>query len=290
MTPPHGTLAQPAPSPFLQADDRTSARWIGHQATRALILEVETWPKPGLVSHIDSGAHQDMDAALLRLSAHTLEPFFVALAEAGAADAGMDRLRLIGQEAEGAMRRATGGVNTHRGAIFGLGLLAAAAGLAMACAWRQPLGRLIATRWGGEITAKPQESDSHGGVVARRYRVGGAREEAAAGMPSVYDVARPALADGRRLAAGDEEAARVQACMALIAAVDDSNLLYRGGIGGLEFARGEASRFLRDGGVGRRQWRWDAKSVHEAFVARNLSPGGCADLLAMALFTEALET
>ncbi|MEE3624449.1 triphosphoribosyl-dephospho-CoA synthase MdcB [Nitrospirillum sp. BR 11752] len=273
-------------TPYIRGTD---PRWIGCQATRALVLEVETWPKPGLVSHIDTGAHRDMNADLLRLSAWTLEPFFVALAEAGAADAGMDRLRQIGLAAERAMRQATGGVNTHRGAIFGLGLLSAAAGLATARPWQGSLGALIAQRWGTEITATPQETDSHGGVVARRYRVGGAREEAAAGMPCVYDIARPALAEGRRLAPLDEEAARVHACMALIAAVDDSNLLYRGGAEGLAFARDAARGFLREGGVGHPRWRWQAKAVHQDFVARNLSPGGCADLLAMALFTEMVE-
>jgi len=262
---------------------------IGQHAARALILEVETWPKPGLVSHIDNGAHADMDAALLRLSARTLEPFFIALAEAGAMDAGMDRLRQIGMEAEKAMRDATGGVNTHRGAIFGLGLLTAAAGLASACDWQAPLGALVAWRWGRDIINTAPEHDSHGSVVARRYSVGGARAEAAAGMPSVYDIARPALAEGRRFAMGDEEAARVHACMALIAVVDDSNLLYRAGPEGLNFARDKARAFRADGGVGRANWRWDAKAMHEAFVARNLSPGGCADLLAMALFTEVME-
>ncbi|RAZ92362.1 triphosphoribosyl-dephospho-CoA synthase MdcB [Mesorhizobium hawassense] len=262
---------------------------IGKHARQALILELETWPKPGLVSHVDSGAHLDMDAELLRRSARTLEPFFVELAKAGATDAGMDRLREIGVEAECAMRSATGGVNTHRGAIFGLGLLSAAAGLAAACDWRLSLGTLVAARWGSEILATPPERDSHGSAVARRYRVGGARAEAAGGFGSVYAVARPALVEGRRLADDDEEAARVQVCMALIAQVGDSNLLYRGGKDGLRFAQEEARAFLADGGVGRRNWRWDAKAMHGQFVARNLSPGGCADLLAMALFTEALE-
>ncbi|GES51068.1 putative 2-(5''-triphosphoribosyl)-3'-dephosphocoenzyme-A synthase [Rhizobium sp. NBRC 114257] len=279
-------LAEPCPVAVKHRDPAL----IGRHAAQALVLEVETWPKPGLVSHIDNGAHADMDADLLRLSARTLEPFFVALAEAGAMNAGMDRLRQIGIEAEKAMRDATGGVNTHRGAIFGLGLLAAAAGLAANRAWQAPLGTLVAQRWGRDILNHAPEHDTHGSVVARRYQVGGARAEAAAGMPSVYDVARPALAEGRRLAMGNEEAARVHACMALIAVVDDSNLLYRAGPEGLNFARDKTSAFLADGGVGRASWRWDAKAVHEAFVARNLSPGGCADLLAMALFTEVLES
>src|SRR5262249_58196308 len=86
------------------------------------------WPKPGLVSHVDSGSHTDMDAAMLQASAETLRPFFAELARAGQDGADMGRLRTIGLRAETAMLAVTGGVNTHRGAIFGLGLLCAAAG------------------------------------------------------------------------------------------------------------------------------------------------------------------
>jgi triphosphoribosyl-dephospho-CoA synthase len=268
---------------------RASAETIGQLASDCLVLEVETWPKPGLVSHVDNGAHQDMDADLLRRSARALRPFFTELAAAGAVGAEMDRLRAIGVEAETAMRAETGGVNAHRGAIFGMGLLAAAAGFRWRYVVSAPLGWIVASRWGEGIVNGPVELRSHGRVVARRYRAGGAPAEAAAGMPSLYTVALPALAEGRGLTAGDEEAARVHACMALIAAVADSNLLYRGGPGGLAFAQGEAAAFLADGGVGAADWRGRAERIHARFVERNLSPGGCADLLAMALFAEAVE-
>ena len=269
-------------------DEDRSAAAIGDTAADCLIREVETWPKPGLVSHVDQGAHDDMDADLLRSSARVLAPYFADLAAAGAAGADMDRLRAIGMAAEAAMLAATAGVNTHRGAIFGLGLLAAAAGFRTRYGVAAPLGRIVAARWGTGILGGPVDLHSHGSVVARRYRAGGARAEAAAGFPAVYDVALPALADARRIADGDE-AARVQACMALIAGVADSNLLYRGGPAGLAFAQRQASAFLADGGVGAAGWRARAAAIHAAFVARRLSPGGCADLLAMALFVAAVE-
>jgi triphosphoribosyl-dephospho-CoA synthase len=268
---------------------KACAEAIGRLATDCLVLEVETWPKPGLVSHVDRGAHGDMDAELLRRSARVLAPFFAELAAAGAAGAEMDRLRAIGVDAEAAMRAETRGVNTHRGAIFGMGLLAAAAGFRARYTASAPLGRIIASRWGEGIVNGPVVLRSHGRMVARRYRAGGASAEAAAGMPSLYTVARPALAEGRRLARGDEEAARVHACMALIAAVGDSNLLYRGGPEGLAFAQGEAAAFLAGGGVGAVDWRGRAEDIHARFVERNLSPGGCADLLAMTLFSDAVE-
>ena len=105
-----------------------SALDVGRFARRSLELELFTWPKPGLVSHLDSGAHQDMDASLIQASAQCLEPFFTQLAAAGAAGATLPALRDIGIAAERAMLEVTCGVNTHRGAIFGLGLLSAAAG------------------------------------------------------------------------------------------------------------------------------------------------------------------
>lgn len=268
---------------------KLSPEEIGSLAAHCLVLEIETWPKPGLVSHIDAGAHGDMDADLMRRSAKALQPFFIDLAAAGAAGAGMSQLRDIGVKAEHVMLTTTGGVNTHRGAIFGMGLLAAAAGMRTHDRTASPLGRIVATHWGDAILAGPVDPRSHGSQVARHHRAGGARAEAAAGMPSLYTVARPALVQGRGLAGGAEEAARVHACMALIAQVEDSNLLYRGGALGLAFAQAQARGFLARGGVGAADWRTHAASIHHDFVALNLSPGGCADLLAMALFIEGLE-
>ena len=86
---------------------------------------------------------------------------------------------------------------------------------------------------------------------------------------------------------GDRQAARVQACFALIAHLEDTNLLHRGGLDGLRFAQGAARAFLVHGGVRQPDWLARALAVHRAFVARRLSPGGSADLLAMSLFVEA---
>jgi len=265
------------------------AEQLGHLAAFCLKLEVQTFPKPGLVSHIDNGSHRDMDAELLYRSADTLAPFFQELAVAGAAGAGMNRLRAIGIAAESVMLKATGGVNTHRGAIFGLGLLCAAAGRRKALALRKPLGRLISECWGEAILSGPVSLRSHGAVAARRYGAGGAKAEAAWGFPSVYDIAIPALHAGRKVAPHDEEAVRIQTCMTLIATVVDTNLLHRGGSEGLRFAQACASRFLARGGIGCPDWRVQAIEIHKACVARNLSPGGSADLLAMAMFVDRLE-
>jgi triphosphoribosyl-dephospho-CoA synthase len=258
---------------------------IGHRADNSLKLEIATYPKPGLVSPVDTGAHDDMDAAMMDRSADALAPFFARLAEAGSAGAGMDVLRAIGIEAEHAMMAATGGVNTHRGAIFGMGLLCAAAGFRLAYGAPGTLGSIVAQRWGAEIVRGPIPLHSHGTMVARQHAAGGARAEAAAGFPALYVIALPALAAARDLTAA-REAHRVHALMTLIAEVEDTNLLHRGGAHGLAFAQSEARAFLDAGSVGAGDWHARAVAMHRAFTHRRLSPGGCADLLAMALFVE----
>jgi triphosphoribosyl-dephospho-CoA synthase len=130
---------------------------------------------------------------------------------------------------------------------------------------------------------RPSSAASHGAVVRIRYGAGGARREAAGGFPSVRRHALPALRDVLARTQ-DRERASAQALFALVASVADTNLLWRGGPDGLAFAQGCAQAFLDRGGALAVDWRAHAKSVHREFVARGLSPGGCADLLAVALF------
>ncbi|MBU6418373.1 MAG: triphosphoribosyl-dephospho-CoA synthase MdcB [Proteobacteria bacterium] len=268
---------------------RLDAAEIGSLASECLRLEIHTYPKPGLVSHVDQGAHADMDCALLEASAEALQPFFQQLYEAGEDGVEMSVLREIGLAAEAAMLCCTGGVNTHRGAIFGLGLLCAATGWRAARRDPAALGQIVARHWGTAILAGPRVATSHGTLAQARYGTGGARVEAATGYPSLYDTALPALRHARAVVSEDENAARVQCCMALIAEVDDTNLLHRGGQAGLNFARVAARRFLNAGGVGAHDWQSRASDMHHAFIDRRLSPGGCADLLGMALFLDILE-
>jgi triphosphoribosyl-dephospho-CoA synthase len=276
------------------------AELIADQTVLALLQELAAWPKPGwpkpgLVSYVDSGSHTDMDAAILQASAEMLRPFFAELAWAGQDGSDMAGLRAIGLRAEAAMLAVTGGVNTHRGAIFGLGLLCAAAGEVAEISAEGgavapvDLGNVVRRRWAAAIGRGPIPLFSHGAAAFRRYGAGGARGEAAGGFRSVYEVGWPALRQGRSSQPDDPDAAPVQACFALIAAVCDTNLLHRGGADGMRYASEAASSFLSQGGVGASDWRARAAAVHAAFVARRLSPGGCADLLAMTLFVDALE-
>ena len=264
---------------------------VAEMAEQSLMLEVSTFPKPGLVSDVDNGSHADMDAAMFRRSAAAIRPFFRELVIAGACHGEMATLRRIGLRAEQAMLEATGGVNTHRGAIFGVGLLCAAAGLRASNHGdvNVPLGLLVANRWGRDIAGGPRLPDSHGDMASRRYGAGGARQEAARGFPSVYEVGLPTLRAALRATVGDAAAARVQACFALIAILEDTNLLHRGGDDGLRYAQQCAQGFLDAGGVCQPHWQARAQAVHHAFVERRLSPGGAADVLAMSMLAADLE-
>ncbi len=271
----------------------TGARAIGAAAVAALREELRTDPKPGLVGPRDGGAHRDMDAHTFLASITALSGYFHAVARGGMAGAPLAALRALALDAEARMLQATGGVNTHRGAIFTIGLLAAAAGrlgaeraILEAAAIRDTVRRRFGPAILRELPAAP---GSHGGIVARRHGVGGARAEAAAGFPHLFEVALPALDTSLRRGAS-RRAAAVHSLMSAVAVLPDTNLLYRGGARGLAFARAAARDFLAAGGVHRTGWEEHARVLHRAFVARNLSPGGSADLLAGALFVDRLRT
>lgn len=262
------------------------AREVSMLALRALHDELCLYPKPGLVSKIDNGSHDDMDAATFVRSLFSLRRYFATVYLAGAAGASFDRLRMLGIAAERRMLRATAGVNTHRGAIFNLGILCAAAGR-----WEQgggaSLSATVVCQWSDDIKRMDSLADdtSHGSRACRRYAVGGARGEAAMGFPHVFDVGLPALRAARERGAS-ERAARAQAFFTILAMLDDTNLLHRGHASGLAYAHRAARAFLAGGGVLRENWPARARAIHDAFVRRRLSPGGSADLLAATLLVD----
>jgi triphosphoribosyl-dephospho-CoA synthase len=261
---------------------------IARLAVRALYAELRAYPKPGLVSHVDSGSHADMNAATFMRSLFALRHYFAAMARAGAVHAPFARLQRLGIDGEIRMSAVTRGINTHRGAIFTLGLLAAAAGhvgSGSGVLAPEDLGRAVQTHWGRAI-ADMIPGRSHGAFAAQRYGAGGARAQAANGFPHVFAIGLPAWR--RALAiSGDPNRAAVYCFFSLMAAVDDTNLLHRGGLEGLRYAQAEARAFLAHADAP--GWHAHAEAIHHAFVARHLSPGGSADLLAATLFVAELE-
>jgi triphosphoribosyl-dephospho-CoA synthase len=273
-------IAAEIPSPA--RDLQTECLRLEQICMGALRDEVMAWPKPGLVTPVDSGSHRDMNIGTLLSSIDALHGSFARLVHAGARGASFAALRDIGMQAERKMLLATAGVNTHRGAIFNLGLLVAAAARRRVDHALQKFscGDVVARVWGAEIAAaRTQSPVSHGNSVYKKFAVGGARTEAAAGFPSVYNIGLPVLRC--HLVAGhDRETAQIATLLALMEYLPDTNLLWRGGEAGLEFVRESAAEFNRDGGVAKPGWQQRLLELHHDCVARNLSPGGSADLMA----------
>ena len=185
------------------------------------------------------------------------------------------------------MLAGTGGVNTHRGSIWTLGLMAAAATMAAPGALPADIAAIA-----GQVAVFPDRyapsEKSHGCLVTRRYGVAGARGEARCGFPHVVGIALPALRTARE-AGCPERLARLDALVALIASVDDTCLLHRVGRVALRDAQTGARAVLAAGGNGTVAGRRALQSLETALLRHNASPGGSADLLAAALFLDALD-
>jgi triphosphoribosyl-dephospho-CoA synthase len=264
---------------------------VAELAVRALVEEAELTPKPALVDRRGGGAHDDMDLEMLRCSAYALRPTFGDLVTRARCCEPSRRLRedlaAIGRRGEVAMLAVTGGVNTHRGAIWTLGLLAAAATMAGPGALPADIAAVA-----GQVAVFPDRyapfETSHGYLVTRRYGVAGARGEARCGFPHVIGVALPALRTARE-AGSPERLARLDALVALIASVDDTCLLHRGGRVALRDAQTGAGAVLAAGGNGTTAGRRALQSLEATLLRHNVSPGGSADLLAAALFLDTLD-
>lgn len=259
-------------------------------AVTALIEEAELTPKPGLVDQQNTGAHTDLTIELMIRSAQSLRTTFADIAYTAFQRKPSQRLREeiaeIGRHGEKIMLTATGGTNTHKGAIWALGLLTASAAIhppgTSACQIAFTAGELA--RYPDRYAPK---QNSNGTRVQQRYKVSGARGEAQQGFPHVTDIALPALYRARNEGIA-EPFAKLDTLVALIAHLDDTCVLHRGGLDALKAAKEKAFRILTAGGVSTPAG-WNAlKELDAELLARNASPGGSADLLAAALFLDCL--
>lgn len=290
MKPQRETTDHAHGAPRASAAPRTDD--IGRAAVAALHDELALEPKPGLVSFVDSGSHHDMDARSLMRSLFALRHAFVQFAALGAADADFAVLEGAGIAAEARMLAATRGVNTHRGALFTLGLLCAGAGAlrARGAAFApQALREQLRSRWGAALSARlARPATSHGAAAAQRHGLRSAGAEAAAGMPVLFETTVPALQAALGLGL-DARRARLQALFATVALLDDTTLAHRGGLAGLRWAQAAARGWLQAGGAARCDALAHARTLHRDFVARGLSPGGAADLLAAACWLQRVQ-
>jgi triphosphoribosyl-dephospho-CoA synthase len=278
-------LAEPGASPFAEASLPTR---LATCAVNALLEEAELTPKPGLVDRRGSGAHADLSLDLMRRSARSLFPCFHAIAETSLGRTPgqplREQLAAIGRDGERAMFAATCGSNSHKGAIWALGLLVA--GCVLGPGGEAP--QAIAARAAG-LARHPDshipQVAAHGTRVRQKYGVHGATGEAQSGFPHVIGLGLPALARARALGV-PEPAARLDALLAIMAELDDTCLLHRGGLAALHAAKRGARQALKAGGASvpsgmRLLLRLDTELLH-----LNASPGGSADLLAATLFLD----
>lgn len=271
-----------------QAGIEGSAQWLARVATQSLIEEARLSPKPGLVDSRGNGAHHDLTLALMECSAHSLSPTFHALALQSwqrPADIALRQLiGRLGREGEAQMMAATGGVNTHRGAIWALGLLVSAAAMHGLEARSSEIAATAA-----ELASLPDSSApkvfSKGLLATRRYRVPGAREEAQLGFPHIMNQALPQLRRSRQLGATEQQA-RLDALMAIMTSLSDTCVLSRAGLEGLEVMQNGARSVLVAGGTAKVEGRATLEWLDKQMLALNASPGGAADLLAATLLID----
>ncbi len=274
--------------------EEEAAYRIGNMAYRALLEEVYTLPKPGLVDPYSNGAHTDMNVVSFERSAKALKPYFVTMALEGerlweAPPVLFETIRRIGILAERAMYQATGGVNTHKGLVFHLGILCGAAGACHRSFGRVTLKQLMEMEQAmvrNVLVKEVQNMEtfvSKGEKNLQKYGLTGARGEAISGYSSVFKISLPVMTMG--LSNGQEwNRIKLETLFHLMSQVDDSNILSRHNPAVLNQVKKIAAEFLKAGGAYRKESIHLLKELDKWFVKKNISAGGSADLLAVTIF------
>ena len=253
---------------------------IGHLASMALQAELDTTPKPGLVDRNDNGAHRDMDYALMRRSIQALHPYFVRLAQIGFDNPQPrhDEIQQVGIEAEQAMFKATGGVNTHKGALFSIGLAAVALG-GMACSNNAQLHSL-SNSIASLACLFPDTSGTHGSKAKANNKLKGALDNAREGYPQLFKAWLPFYLD--RLAEVDRYALH-KTLLRIMCDLDDTNIVYRTSMETMQEVQAEARRMLEHIPE-TTHFEAALRAMNTDYIRRNISPGGSADMLSLVVF------
>lgn len=269
---------------------------IGHLASMALQAELDTTPKPGLVDRNDNGAHRDMDHALMQRSIQALHPYFVRLAQLGFTDKQPchDEIVNIGIEAEREMFKATGGVNTHKGALFSIGLAAVALAGESFCRITQAEG--CGTMAYNDVNSKqiqslsnsiaslarlfPDTNGTHGSKAKANNILKGALDNAREGYTQLFKAWLPFYID--RIAEGDNYALH-KTLLRIMCDLDDTNIVYRTSMETMQEVKTEARQMLD---ASRNIVNFDAalQAMNTDYIHRNISPGGSADMLSLVVF------
>ena len=269
---------------------------IGHLASMALQAELDTTPKPGLVDRNDNGAHRDMDHALMHRSIKALHPYFVRLAQLGftGKQPCHDEIVNIGIEAEREMFKATGGVNTHKGALFSIGLAAVA--LAGEAFSRITQAERCGTMAYNDVNSKqiqslsnsiaslarlfPDTNGTHGSKAKANNILKGALDNAREGYTQLFKAWLPFYID--RIAEGDNYALH-KTLLRIMCDLDDTNIVYRTSMETMQEVKTEAKQMLD---TSRNIVNFEAalQAMNTDYIHRNISPGGSADMLSLVVF------
>ena len=269
---------------------------IGHLASMALQAELDTTPKPGLVDRNDNGAHRDMDHALMQRSIQALHPYFVRLAQLGFTDKQPchDEIVNIGIEAEREMFKATGGVNTHKGALFSIGLAAVA--LAGEAFCRITQAERCGTMAYNDVNSKqiqslsnsiaslarlfPDTNGTHGSKAKANNILKGALDNAREGYTQLFKAWLPFYID--RIAEGDNYALH-KTLLRIMCDLDDTNIVYRTSMETMKEVKTEARQML-DASRNIVNFEAALQAMNTDYIHRNISPGGSADMLSLVVF------
>ena len=253
---------------------------IAHLATQALQAELDTTPKPGLVDKDSNGAHRDMDYALMQRSIDTLHPYFVKLALLGCADALPTHasIRDIGIEAERAMLSATNGVNTHKGALFSMGLAVVAAAHEKNTDSLQTTIKALAASF-------PDTNGTHGSKAKLLSKgttaIKGALDNAREGYEMLFAEWLPFYIERRK----ERDAHTLhKTLLRIMCDLDDTNVIYRTDLATAEEVKQEARALLDSFS------KAALKDMDRRYTARNISPGGAADMLSLTIFIGSIQT
>ena len=269
---------------------------IGHLASMALQAELDTTPKPGLVDRNDNGAHRDMDHALMQRSIQALHPYFVRLAQLGfnGKQPCHDEIVNIGIEAEREMFKATGGVNTHKGALFSIGLAAVA--LAGEAFSRITQAERCGTMAYNDVNSKqiqylsnsiaslarlfPDTNGTHGSKAKANNILKGALDNAREGYTQLFKAWLPFYID--RIAEGENYALH-KTLLRIMCDLDDTNIVYRTSMETMQEVKTEARQML-DASRNIVNFEAALQAMNTDYIHRNISPGGSADMLSLVVF------
>lgn len=268
-------------------NDKKLARNIAKIAVRALYFEVKAYPKPGLVSFIDSGSHDDMNGETFYRSLFSLRHYFYHIIMQGLSNQSFDQLKETALQAEEKMLMATHGINTHRGAVFSLGIFCVStAKLIKTKAIFSPmdLHHQIMNDWEKVLENHSTAIQSNGNIVSRKHMIIGAKEMAIQGYPIIFQLfpSFHTLFETTQCI----NTSCLYAYLSLLTQIDDTNILHRKGMTGLKEARQKAQEILLISCLKTRQKK--AMALHYSFSSERISPGGVGDLIGVLLFLSQL--